>query len=1409
MANGYDGDIKLSVGLSLEDVQTRAKELRTSLQKVFDSVNGKKLDAAASKLLSDMSKTASQVEKVSQEIDKLNAKKLAVEDYENTQLAIENVKRKLTEAMEAKQKLQAEGTKVTDPAWKEAEAEITRLKSLLESLKDDLVAAEEAGNTVFTEEDAARLGALKNQMADLNNTTRTQITAFEELGKTKAPSKLQQVLERLKTTVQKGLSTAFNTAKSKLSGLISKFTQGRRASNSFGQSIGQMVKKFLSYGLGIATIATLFNKIRSAIKDGLNSMAQMNSGVNQTNAALSSLQSSLNYLKGSLAAAFTPILTYIMPVLTSFIDQIAAVINAIGMMIAKLTGAKSYMRATKTSANYAAGSSSGGGSSGKSAEEKYQEAVAKAQAKYEKEVAKVAEKNAKAAAKAEEQQAKAAARLAKQQEKANKQLADFDDLNVLNIEDLEELEEIEAEVYDEPELELPDREDFIDAASGGGGGGQDFGLEEVLLGDQEWDWNYLKDKAEELGRGIADALNDFFANDQLAKDIGHNIAEALNTALHFAYGFIDELDWLQMGKWFGELIQEGIETFEWDLLGDTIGELLNGLADTIIGFFEGYNVGTLGESIATFFNNAIETVDAEKLGTAVSDLLKAPFIELKQFFTKTNWEKMGQKIREFIDKAFNSKDLNGKSLGTTIGECLGAAFAAGIKTLRSVHLNELIVDLYMFIHDLILGAFDEFDKQGGWANLGKVLYDIANGIFTVIFILISEVMGLIIDALNKIPGVNIENLFPHGEELELMKNNFITAYDIMGEHYQEFLDTLYEIEDGTTFTASQLAQMQKDYKLTDDQIEQLIRKMKEINPALDESALGLEEYEGNWSAFKDRFGTTTDEIINNMLKTQAQSEKTTEALIGDSVEQLDAIEDFEEELGIATDKTTELSDTLVTVMKHVVEDGLRFTAEELKQLQEEYKWTDEEMEVFIEKIKEVYTEEELAANGIKDCWLETKYYADVTQEAAQSAKDLANEEKGLADTSNNNRDIIAGLGGAMVDVNTTTLELGKSMGTLADDVEKTGEKVDEFIDFATGDMKVGEDSAKHYEETTVEALQGISDASKNVVSDFDGMKELVGVQLEGLTSVIDEWYQNMILTYFGYDVWYTLLTENIGLAFMDFFTNDFYTNWDTTMELWWNDHVLIWFSNDKWNTDVYTPWETYRNSKWQELMKWWDDMMKKWWEDKVVPWFKEDKWKEQFMKIHNTAEKVGKKTKETVSALADETKGAVLEACEVMKEAIAEILAMLGEAMDMANEITKSASGGGGGSSSGTKSGGGSGRTTSGGPRSFMPMLDIMHFEDNLGMSAFQFPELATGAVIPPNNEFLALLGDQRSGTNIETPLATMIQAFRTVMEEYAGGRNQNAIMEVDGETFARLMLPYVMNEMRRQGYNTEIIEGI
>lgn len=68
------------------------------------------------------------------------------------------------------------------------------------------------------------------------------------------------------------------------------------------------------------------------------------------------------------------------------------------------------------------------------------------------------------------------------------------------------------------------------------------------------------------------------------------------------------------------------------------------------------------------------------------------------------------------------------------------------------------------------------------------------------------------------------------------------------------------------------------------------------------------------------------------------------------------------------------------------------------------------------------------------------------------------------------------------------------------------------------------------------------------------------------------------------------------------------------------------------------------------------------------------------------------------------------------------------------------------------------------GGRSFQPSLSHV--------SGGSIPMLARGGVIKPNDPFLAIMGDQRSGTNIEAPLATIQEALADVItgKAYTGG---------------------------------------
>ncbi len=90
----------------------------------------------------------------------------------------------------------------------------------------------------------------------------------------------------------------------------------------------------------------------------------------------------------------------------------------------------------------------------------------------------------------------------------------------------------------------------------------------------------------------------------------------------------------------------------------------------------------------------------------------------------------------------------------------------------------------------------------------------------------------------------------------------------------------------------------------------------------------------------------------------------------------------------------------------------------------------------------------------------------------------------------------------------------------------------------------------------------------------------------------------------------------------------------------------------------------------------------------------------------------------------------------------------------------------------------------------------------NVSLGRVSIPRLAQGAVIPPNKEFLAVLGDQKRGTNIEAPLQTIVDAFNIALQGNAnyGGGNTEVVLEIDGREFGRAVVEQGNRENRRIG---------
>jgi hypothetical protein len=180
-----------------------------------------------------------------------------------------------------------------------------------------------------------------------------------------------------------------------------------------------------------------------------------------------------------------------------------------------------------------------------------------------------------------------------------------------------------------------------------------------------------------------------------------------------------------------------------------------------------------------------------------------------------------------------------------------------------------------------------------------------------------------------------------------------------------------------------------------------------------------------------------------------------------------------------------------------------------------------------------------------------------------------------------------------------------------------------------------------------------------------------------------------------------------------------------------------------------------------KLKEMWQNI-KQWWNTSVSKFFTADYWKALGRRI------------------IDGLLSGLKSAWEAVKTWVANAVSWFGNKfVEAQNSIARSNSGRSGGF--GTRSGGF-------GSPSRAPSI-----------SRISTPALARGAVIPPNKEFLAVLGDQKSGTNIETPLATMVDAFKQAMAE-SGGGTTTVVLQLDGKEIARSTVKNINNMTRAAG---------
>lgn len=401
--------------------------------------------------------------------------------------------------------------------------------------------------------------------------------------------------------------------------------------------IGKMLKLMIT--------RMILRKLISGVTDGFKNLAQYS---NTFDASISLLWNSFRQLGNSIASAVSPLINAFAPALNLIIQLAIKCANAINQLLSALTGLSSWTRAKTLTDSYAKSLDKAGSSA----------------------------------------------------KELKKTVLGFDELNQLQ-----------------------------DNKSGGGGGTSPANMFEDLPIDDKWKniaqwlkdmwnkadftdlgkllgqklldalnsipWNKIKSKAYKLGKSLATLINGFIETPTLGRTIGKSIAEAINSGIMFANGFIRNLHWDSIGQFIAETFNGFFENIDWYYLKDTVVAGFRGLAIAIQNFIKTFNWDNISKTLV----NALDVISAS----------------IKAFFENINWQELGTKVGEQISKTLRETNW------VQIGEAIGDIVQAGIDFFASTIDQLSLEDVKNAIQGLLEGFFNKVDEEQVASIFGKVV----------------------------------------------------------------------------------------------------------------------------------------------------------------------------------------------------------------------------------------------------------------------------------------------------------------------------------------------------------------------------------------------------------------------------------------------------------------------------------------------------------------------------------------------------------------------------------------------------------------------------------------------------------------------------------------------------------------
>ena len=219
--------------------------------------------------------------------------------------------------------------------------------------------------------------------------------------------------------------------------------------------------------------------------------------------------------------------------------------------------------------------------------------------------------------------------------------------------------------------------------SGGGGGGGGGGLTAedyaLMFEKAEYaDWAQLmKERIENgdwegAGRVLGGRVN-ALVNSIDFEAIGKEWATKFDNAIHFMFGVIDEIDFINIGTGLAQFVNQFFDPnqVDWETFGALWAKQITVLIDTIFGFIDNFDFENFGQSLSNFFNGWFDEIASRLpiLAMTINEGVQGISTAIDTFMNGIDWGGIGETLGKFI----NDLDLV-EGVSSLVGS-LSSAFA--------------------------------------------------------------------------------------------------------------------------------------------------------------------------------------------------------------------------------------------------------------------------------------------------------------------------------------------------------------------------------------------------------------------------------------------------------------------------------------------------------------------------------------------------------------------------------------------------------------------------------------------------------------------------------------------------------------------------------------------------------------